>query len=77
MVLAYLATHKGEWIEAWRCVGPKISVIGDIFLSYKAPARLSELYAELAPAGLLDRRKEYKNGAHYYSYNLSPNYEIQ
>jgi len=71
-VVAYLYTKRGEWVSAWECVGPKSTAFGEFFLSYKAPARLSEIYAELSPARFIERRKEYKNGATYYSYRLDP-----
>jgi hypothetical protein len=69
--LLYQNKSSGEYIPAWKFVGEievqKIGTYG--FMSYKCPARLSDLYNE--NPGLLERTMlEGKSGAKYYGYRF-------
>lgn len=67
-VLQLLKERPNEFTPAWQFVGEKYTKrYGWIFMSYKAPARLSQLYKE----GLVERKKvKGKTGSKYFAYKL-------
>lgn len=68
-VLQVLENNINKWLPAWHFVGVKQGVNGHVFLSYKAPARLSEIYKELG-SDRIERRRDSGDGTHWYSYRL-------
>lgn len=70
-VLEVLQQNKGTWLPAHFFVGTRVGIHGKVFLSYKAPARLSEIYRDFDTK--IERRLEITEGARYYSYKLLKN----
>lgn len=68
-VLEVMQENIKKWLPAHYFVGVKQGINGKVFLSYKAPARLSEIYKEFYIA--IDRRQEVRDSSRYYSYKLT------
>jgi hypothetical protein len=67
LALEYLRLYPDRYIPAWEFVGEKYLPSGYVLMSYKVPARLSDLYNE----GLVDRKLvKGKSGSYYYSYKI-------
>jgi hypothetical protein len=68
LALEYLKLRSGRFIPAWEFVGEKfIPSLGWVLMSYKVPARLSDLYNQ----GLVDRELvKGRLGTSYYAYKL-------
>ncbi len=58
---------KKDWLPAHYFVGEKYHRGRFVFLSYKAPARLSDLYNE---GKVLRKKVKGQSGAEYYSYRI-------
>ena len=70
-VLEVLQFNKGKWMPAWSFVGNKKGIRGYVFLSYKSPTRLSEIYRDFDTK--MERRLEVKDHSRFYSYKLNKN----
>lgn len=70
-VLEVLQENKGKWLPAHFFVGRREGINGKVFLSYKAPARLSEIFRDFDTK--IERKLEITEGARYYSYKLLKN----
>ena len=68
-VLEVLQYNIRKWLPAWYFVGYRQGINGRVFLSYKAPARLSEIYRDFDTK--IVRKTEITEGARYYSYKLT------
>ena len=68
-VIAVMNENVRKWMPAYRFVGKYSTDQGTVFLSYKAPARLSEIYRDFDT--IIERRQEYINGCRFYSYKLN------
>lgn len=68
MVLQLLTENPGVWLPVFWFIGERqTKEMGWVFLSHRAPARLTELFQE----GLIERKDvKGKTGAHYYSYRI-------
>ena len=65
LALKLLKQNKDKWLPTWAFVGEKYIDGKWYLLSYKVPARLSDLYKE----GLVDRKLiRGKSGSYYYAY---------
>jgi len=67
-VLEVLQENYRKWLPAHYFVGTRKGITGNVFLSYKAPARLSEIYRIFTDH--IERRQEIREGSRYYSYKL-------
>ena len=68
-----LQANKNKWLPAYYFVGVRKGIEGNVFLSYKAPARLSEIFAIWGHIGFISRTIDLKYGTRYYSYKLKKN----
>lgn len=68
-VLEVMQYNRNQWKPAHYYVGVREGIDGKTFLSYKAPARLSEIYREFDL--IIDRKKELRHGSTYYCYKLN------
>ena len=68
LVLKLLMEHYPKFLPVWWFIGERHSEeLGWVFLSHRAPARLTELFQE----GYLERKRiKGKTGAYYYSYRF-------
>jgi hypothetical protein len=68
MALELLKQNQHRFMPAWEFVGEKhVPGVGWVLLSYKTPARLSDLYND----GLVERKLvRGKSGTSYYAYKL-------
>ena len=73
MALEYLKLYPDRFIPAWEFVGEKfIPSLGWVLMSYKVPARLSDLYKQ----NKVDRKLvKGKSGTSYYAYKLRDDYK--
>lgn len=67
-VLEVMEENFLQWKPAHFYVGVRKGIRGNVFLSYKAPARLSEIYRIFTDH--IERRQEIREGSRYYSYKL-------
>ena len=69
LVLQLLKERSPKFIPVWWFIGERLSSkLGWVFLSHRAPARLTELYQD----GLLGRKRvKGKTGAYYFSYRYT------
>lgn len=65
--------NKLKWMPAYYFVGLRQGIDGLVFLSYKAPARLSEIFREYSSTHV-ERRLEMRSGSKFYSYKLVKNF---
>lgn len=70
-VIEVLQANKGKWMPAWYFVGKREGINGKVFLSYKSPARLSEIYKDFDTK--IERRQETLENSRFYSYKLNKN----
>lgn len=68
MCLEVLQAHQNQWLPAWFFVGEREGVNGLVFLSYKAPARLSDLFNDRTD--IVREQVTGPSGATYYKYKL-------
>ena len=68
-VLEVLQFNIKKWLPAHFFVGRKDGINGKVFLSYKAPARLSEIFRDFDTK--IERRVEVTENSRYYSYKLN------
>lgn len=68
-VIAVLNNNIGKWLPAWYFVGVKRISKGVVYLSYKAPTRLSDVYKEFDL--IMERKKEFTQGSSFFSYKLN------
>jgi len=67
LCLILLSEHE-DFKPVWWFIGERFSAsLGWVFLSHRAPARLTELYQD----GKIERKKvKGRTGAYYYSYKI-------
>lgn len=72
-VMEVLQANKNVWLPSYYFVGVKKGIDGNVFLSYKAPARLSEIFGIWGHIGFISRKIHSMYGSRYYSYKLKKN----
>jgi len=68
-VLEVLQFNYQKWLPTHFFVGNRRGIEGDVFLSYKAPARLSEIYKQFPDH--IERKRQVNERTKYYSYKLT------
>lgn len=72
-VMEVLQANLNKWLPAYYFVGVRKGIEGNVFLSYKAPTRLSEIFAIWGVAEVMQRKTVAAYGSRYFCYMLTKN----
>jgi hypothetical protein len=68
LCLEVLKANPNKWLPAWYFVGERNGINGKVFLSYKAPARLSDLWRERNYPEIIREMTTGVTGTDYFQY---------